>query len=776
MLSQIRKKIPAGWIILPVLVACAVSASIATIVVNWLVACMTVLPIAVAAAGWAEWRLRSVVDAMSLIASGDRYAALPARIGGGAMVEIAAAAEQIRRSLIDADALAVGHRSRESETKLHLAGRVFFTQRFRSAVDELVSTFDRAGEEIRVTAVDLRNRNQEMHRRTIAAADSAARAAEDVDAVAAAARELLALITHSGREITAAKTTTERTVDDLVRADRTVRGLAAAADRIGMVVRLIEQIAAKTSLLALNATIEAARAGAAGRGFAVVAGEVKALAQQTAAATGNIGAQVRDIQLAVDETVAAIATVSASVTTMSDTSRRLTEILDHQAVEIDSIGNRAENVAGTVANILPDIRSTVMQVGETGNSVLGTAEDLVNRSQGLVGAVSRYFSDLERGTIKVGILHSLSGTMTASERPLQELAVMLIEQRNASGGLLGRPMEPIILNPRSDAKIYAEQARALLVEHRVAAIFGCWTSASRKEVLPVVERENGLLFYPSQYEGEETSPNIFYAGATPHQQALPAINFLRSQGYHRFFLVGTDHIYPRTTNAVVRNYLAAEGIPGADVVERYAPSNFENWRAMVEDIRRFAKGGGAAIVATITGDANLHFFRELAHQGMTAQHCPVMSLSITEAELPALMRWQLTGHFVAWNYLHAFDTKENRAFIADWRRFTGQPKATTNDPMEATWIGFHLWTAAVEAAGTTEVDKVRAALGGRRIVAPSGFHVMMDAKSHHLYKPVMIGRIAKDGRILAVSVTDGLVPPEPWSPWLSAGRPRAQAS
>jgi urea transport system substrate-binding protein len=771
MLSQIRKKAPAGWILVPVLLACGLSVLAAATLTNSLLATGAALALGLVAAAWAEWRLRAIVSAISAIAAGDRYAALPAQIGGGAMSEIAAAAERMRQSLIDADALAVGHRSRESETKLHLAGRMFFTQRFQAAIDELVSTFDKAGEEIRVTAADLRDRNQTMRVRTATAADNATQAAGDVETVAAAAHDLLALIARSGQEITAAKTATERTADDLARADGTVRSLAAAADRIGMVVKLIEQIAARTSLLALNATIEAARAGAAGRGFAVVAGEVKTLAQQTARATNDIGAQIHDIQRAVDETVTAIATVSSSVTTMSSANRQLTEILDHQAAEIDRIGNRAERVAGTVATMLPDICTTVTQVEETGHAVLGTAEDLVNRSQWLVGTVSRYFSDLEHGTIKVGVLHSLSGTMTASERPLQELAVMLIEHRNAAGGLLGRPIEPIIMNPRSDAKLYAEQARGLLAEHKVAAIFGCWTSASRKEVLPIVERENGLLFYPSQYKGEEASPNIFYTGATPHQQALPAINFLRTQDRRRFFLIGTDYIYPRTTNAVMRNYLAAKGILGSDVVERYTPFGCDDWRTVVEDIRRFAKGGHAAIVSTITGDANLHFFRELARQGIAAQSIPVMSLSINEAELPALMRWNLAGHFVAWNYLHAFDTRENRRFIADWRRFTGQPKAVTNDPMEATWIGFHLWCDAVEAAGTTEVDKVRAALGGRRVVAPCGFDVKMDGRSHHLYKPVMIGRIAKDGRIVPVSVTEGLVPPEPWSPWLAAARP-----
>jgi urea transport system substrate-binding protein len=366
--------------------------------------------------------------------------------------------------------------------------------------------------------------------------------------------------------------------------------------------------------------------------------------------------------------------------------------------------------------------------------------------------------------------------MTASERPLQELLVMLIEEQNKRGGLLGRPLEPVIMNPRSDAKMYAQQARTLLAEHKVAVIFGCWTSASRKEVLPVVERGNGLLFYPSQYEGEEASPNIYYTGATPHQQGLPAINFLRAEGCERFFLVGTDYIYPRTTNAVLKGYLAANGVLGSNVTECYTPVGLTDWHEVVEDIRRFARGGGAAVVATVSGDANLHFYRELQRQGVTADKIPVMSLSINEAELPALMRSNVAGHYVAWNYLHAFDRRENRDFIEAWRRFIGQPKAVTNDSMEATWIGFHLWTAAVEAAGSTEIDKVRTELAGRQIAAPSGFTVKLDGQTHHLYKPVMIGQITKDGRIVPVFITDGLVPPKPWSPWLARNAGRASGA
>ena len=768
MAAETEKSPLPAWIVLPFLLAAT-----AAVLATWgtgslLIGLACAIVGAASAAWWCERTLRTVIGAISLIARGDRYAALPSRIHGGALAESIAAAETMRRALIEADELAVDHKSREAESRLRHANRGFFTQRFRGTIDQLTGTFASAGEEIRVTTANLGARNKDMSQRTAHAVEAATHASRDVAAVADASHGLLDLIVQCTAEAAAAKDATDRTIADLGHTDSTVRSLSAAAERIGAVVKLIEAIASQTSLLALNATIEAARAGAAGRGFAVVAAEVKTLAQQTAKATGDISAQVQDIQQAVGKTVEAIADVSSSVTTMSNANRQLTGILDHQANEIKRIGNRAEQVAAAVAGVLPEISTIAGSVEEAGNGVLATAEDLLGRSQWLVDAVTRYFSDLEFGAIKIGIMHSLSGTLTASERPLQELLVMMIEQRNARGGLLGRPIEPVIVNPHSDPKAYPALAKKLIHEDKVAALFGCWSSASRKEVLPIVEKENALLFYPSQYEGEETSRNIFYTGATPPQQAIPAVNFLRAQGIERFYLVGTDYIYPRTTNAVLRGYLGSLGV--YQCPERYAPVGHTDWREVAEDIRRFAKGGKTAVVATVSGDANVHFFREFAAQEISASEIPVMSLSITEAELPPLMRSNIAGHYVAWNYLHAFDTPENRTFIAEWRRFAGKPDAVTNDPMEATWIGFHLWVDAVEAAGTTNVDKVRAALGGRRFTAPTGFSVLMDAKTNHLFKPVMIGRINDHGRILPVSVTEGLVPPEPWSPWIGGAR------
>src|SRR5580704_6703529 len=410
MAADLHKNTLPAWIALPFISVCVVAVLATWETGSLLVGLAAGLVGAIAAAWWCERILRGVVGPIAQIAGGDRYAALPERIHGGALADSAVAAETMRQALIDADALSVDHKSREAETRLRHASRGFFTQRFRTTIDELTVNFQAAGEEIRVTTANLGARNQDISRRTTQAVEAASTASRDVAAVAEAARGLLTLIVQCSTEATATKDATDRTIADLGHTDFTVRSLAAAAERIGAVVKLIEAIASQTSLLALNATIEAARAGAAGKGFAVVASEVKTLAQQTAKATGDISAQIHDIQHAVNETVEAIAGVSSSVTTMSNANRQLTGILDHQAAEINRIGNRAEQVAGTVAGVLPEISTIASSVEEAGNGVLATAEDLLGRSKWLADAISSYFTDLEHGSIKIGILHSLSGT------------------------------------------------------------------------------------------------------------------------------------------------------------------------------------------------------------------------------------------------------------------------------------------------------------------------------------------------------------------------------
>jgi len=767
-------KLPALRIALPVFLASALT-GYATLYLGIVYGLVAAFFLALLGAWIVDRKYGSLTDAIARISQGDRFAELPATRDGPTFEKLTAAAEAMRRTLLDADALAADQRSRQDETRLRHAGRVFFTRKFRAAIDEVLSTFAAAGEQIRVTANELADRNTRMRTQVSGASDTAAFAAENSQAVAQSADKLLRLLDGTSVQISAAQRATDQTIADLARTDRIVRSLSAAAIQIDEVVKSIQSIADKTSLLALNAHIEASRAGEAGRGFSVVASEVKALAAQTAKATGNIDAQIHDIQKAVEDTVGAINAVSASVGVMSQTSRGMTESLDLQAEELRTISERAAKVASGVSGALPEISSAVSQVEDAGESVLTTANDLIDRSQWMLDAVERYFVNLDSGAIKVGVLHSLSGTMTASERPLQSLLVMMIEQLNERGGLLGRPVEAVIMNPRSDWKLYADQARTMLTEHKVAAIFGCWTSASRKQVLPVVEWANGLLFYPSQYEGEEQSPNIFYLGGTPRQQALPAIDYLRRGHRRKFYQIGTDYIYPRTTNAIIRNYLANSEIAGADVEEFYAPLGHADWRHVIAELWKFSAGGQSAVISTISGDSNMHFYRELARAGLTSEVLPVMSLSIGEAELPALPRASMSGHYVAWNYLHEMESNKNSDFISAWREFSGEPAAIANDPMEATWLGFHLWSAAVEKAGTLDPNKVREAMSGLSIEAPSGFRVHMDRDNHHLHKPAAIGRIDRNGVIQPVWVSGDVLPPEPWSPWLKATRKEAAA-
>jgi urea transport system substrate-binding protein len=717
-----------------------------------------------------EYRLSGIVSILVRIARGDRYANLPPAVGDGTMQHFGDAAEAMRSALVDADAIMVDRDRRVTESKLRHAGRVFITKRFQGAIGDVVSAFTEADERIRVTASELATRNRDMSVRVSSAAQSAEAAADNAAHVAAAAHDVRGIVLRSGHHVAAARDATERTVAELKHADGTVRSLSDAAQKIDVVINLIQKIAGQTSLLALNATIEAARAGETGRGFAVVASEVKELAQQTAHATGEIRTQIHGIQTAVQQTAEAIAAVSLSVNATSAVNRDLNAMLEQQIAELEHIGDEATGVATTVSRAIPDIQSAIAEVAHAGEAVLGTADDLVNRSQSLVTSVKAYFTDLDHDAIKIGILHSLSGTLTASERPLQQVLVMLIEQLNNAGGLLGRPVEAVILNPCSHAETYAELALTMLKQHNVAAIFGCWTSASRKCVIPVMERENGLLFYPSQYEGEEESPNVYYLGATPQQQALPAIDYLLDEGRRRFFLVGTDYVYPHTTNATIKGYLASRGVVADAVSELYVPFGEKIWRETIEKMRRFGSRGDAAIVSTISGDSNVHFFREFARQGIRAQDLPVMTLSIGEAELPALAGVEMDGHLAAWSYFGAIDGADNRAFIDQWRTFTGNAAAVANDPMEATLIGFSLWAQAVAKAGTTDTNAVRAALAGLSFRAPSGFTVRMDETNHHLHKPAFIGRINKKGEIIPVWKSGGLVPPEPWSQWLAESK------
>jgi urea transport system substrate-binding protein len=379
------------------------------------------------------------------------------------------------------------------------------------------------------------------------------------------------------------------------------------------------------------------------------------------------------------------------------------------------------------------------------------------------------------GTIKVGVLHSLSGTMAISETALKDVALMTIEEINAAGGVLGKKLEPVVVDPASNWPLFAEKARQLVAQDKVAVVFGCWTSVSRKSVLPVFKELNGVLFYPVQYEGEELERNVFYTGAAPNQQAIPAVEYLMSKeggGAKRFFLLGTDYVYPRTTNKILRAFLKSKKVAEADVEEVYTPFGHSDYQTIVANIKKFAAGGKTAVISTINGDSNVPFYKELGNAGLKATDVPVVAFSVGEEELRGIDTKPLVGHLAAWNYFMSLRNKVNEAFIAKYRAYAkkkGLPnadKVVTNDPMEATYVGIHMWKQAVEKAGSTDPDKVIPAVGGQTFNAPSGFVLTMDKTNHHLHKPVFIGEIRSDGQFSVVWKTKAAIRAQPWSPFV----------
>ena len=383
--------------------------------------------------------------------------------------------------------------------------------------------------------------------------------------------------------------------------------------------------------------------------------------------------------------------------------------------------------------------------------------------------------------IKIGILHSLSGTMAISETSLKDVALMTIDEINKSGGVLGRKLEPVVVDPASNWPLFAEKARQLITKDKVAVTFGCWTSVSRKSVLPVYEETNALLFYPVQYEGEEMSKNVFYTGAAPNQQAIPAVEYLMSKeggGAKRFFLLGTDYVYPRTTNKILRAFLKSKGVADKDIDEKYTPFGHSDYQTIVADIKKFSAGGKTAVVSTINGDSNVPFYKELGNAGLKAKDVPVVAFSVGEEELRGIDTKPLVGHLAAWNYFMSVKNPENDAFKKQWAAWVkannlpGGDKRVTNDPMEATYVGIHMWAQAVKKAGTTDVDKVRAAMYGQTFKAPDGFTLTM-GDNHHLYKPVMIGEVKGDGQFNVVWKTPKPIRAQPWSPFIAGNEGKA---
>jgi urea transport system substrate-binding protein len=391
-----------------------------------------------------------------------------------------------------------------------------------------------------------------------------------------------------------------------------------------------------------------------------------------------------------------------------------------------------------------------------------------------IGTSSTSFA--QQKTVKVGILHSLSGTMAISETVLKDTALMAIDEINAQGGVMGAKIEPVVVDPASNWPLFAEKARQLITQDKVAAVFGCWTSVSRKSVLPVFEELNGLLFYPVQYEGEEISKNVFYTGAAPNQQAIPAVEYLMSKdggGAKRWFLLGTDYVYPRTTNKILRAFLKSKGVADKDIEEIYTPFGHSDYQTIVANIKKFSQGGKTAVVSTINGDSNVPFYKELGNQGLKATDVPVVAFSVGEEELRGVDTKPLVGHLAAWNYFMSIKAPANDAFTKKWAAYAKgkniaghKDKPLTNDPMEATYIGMYMWKQAVEKAKSFEVDKVRVAMYGQTFTAPSGITSKMDEKNHHLHKAVFIGEVKADGQFNIVWKTKGPVKAQPWSPFI----------
>jgi len=374
-------------------------------------------------------------------------------------------------------------------------------------------------------------------------------------------------------------------------------------------------------------------------------------------------------------------------------------------------------------------------------------------------------------TIKVGILHSLSGTMAISETTLKDVMLMLIEQQNKKGGLLGKKLEAVVVDPASNWPLFAEKARELITVDHVAAVFGCWTSVSRKSVLPVFEETNNILFYPVQYEGEESSKNVFYTGAAPNQQAIPAVDYLmETEHVKRWVLAGTDYVYPRTTNKILEAYLKSKGVAADDIMINYTPFGHSDWQGIVADIKKFGSAGKkTAVVSTINGDANVPFYKELGNQGIKATDSPVVAFSVGEEELAGIDTKPLVGHLAAWNYFESVKSPINTKFINDWHEFTKNPKRPANDPMEAAYIGFNMWVKAVEKAGTVDQTKVIDAMIG--VAVPNltgGLSTMMP--NHHITKPVLIGEVKADGQFNVVWNTPGTVVANEWSPYLEGSK------
>lgn len=712
-------------------------------------------------------QINRAVGVLQKISDGDRFVAFPLQwLHSAPCDRIAAAGERMRLDLIEADAAIADQRRMLAEARIRRDGASFFTDRLQDSVARAVAQFSRRGDEICTTVEGLNSVNAGLLRDARSVSVVVQGAVSDVSAVSEAATQIADVVATTSDQIAHAEEATQATMAGLRLARGTIERLKRAGQEIATILDIIRSVATQTSLLALNATIEAARAGETGRGFAVVAAEVKMLATRSSEATGTIHQQIMEIQGAVDETADAIDAIMARVITLTSTHSAFTASLAESTAAVERVGSNAERVASRVSHAMPDLASGVGEIEMAGQSVLENARVLMAGSQTLVENFRSYFEDLASGSIKVGILHSLSGTKTAAERPLHDLLIGLIDDVNAEGGLLGRPLEALIVNPRAQASAYAEGAEALLAAG-ASVIFGGWTSQSRLGMLPALEAADGLLFYPSQYEGNGDSPQIVYTGGTPHQQAFPGVDFLMREGRRRIVLIGSLSIYSRETHAMLKRYaslvgatiLADIGVDPADA----------NWTRVVRTLAEAERHGGIAVVSTLTGDCSAPFFRELKRHRIGSARMPVLSLALAEAEMPANEVGNLSGHYVAWNYLSGMESEANRLFIDKWRSISGDPAAVPNDSIEATFIGFSLWKTAVQTAGTARPAAVRRALRHQTIAAPSGFELSV-TETQHITRPAFVGRFDALGSIEPVWSSQGTLLPDGRAP------PRSRAA
>jgi urea transport system substrate-binding protein len=707
--------------------------------------------------------MRKLAAAAAEIAAGERYRKVPYLDRGDATGALAQAIEQLRKALVSADGAIAEQEADREQQEQRRALLETFVSKFDRAAGEVQSAVAAAAGALRQASTSLTGQASVAAARSQSIERSAATVSREVATLAGAATELDRSLGALEGKSQHASGAIAGAVEKAGDADKSIHELGEAASRIGGMVELISAITDQTRMLALNATIEAARAGEAGRGFAVVANEVKNLVGRIEQATGEIDKRVEEIRGAVGGTTEAVAAIGAAMRDVDGLVTAIADAMKQQKSASQSISAAAGGAAAEAREAdaaVHDVASAAEKTGIDARSVDTAAEGLAAQSDALQAAVKTFLRDLDHGAIRIGILHSLSGGSAVGERPLKDVLRMEVAALNARGGLLGRPVEALVYNPRSEPERYAELAERALAEDKVAALFGAWSSTSRKAVLPVLARHRGLLFYPSQYEGGEQDPNVVYCGAPPVQQLLPAIRYLMSRpggGFARFFLVGSDTLYPQLTHRALRGFLAGEGVGADSIVERMLPVGADDWTAVAREIRRFAGAGDkpALVVSTIGGESNFHFFRE-----MTGVSVPVLTVSIGEAEAALMNPAHLAGHMVAWNYLMAVDTPENRAFLSDWRGFIGKKDAVANDAMEASVLAFRLWSGAAEKAGDPSADAVRRALPGATTRSLTGFDVFIDRINRHLHKPALLGRLRRDGGIDILWRSSGLIAPE----------------